>query len=479
MERFFDENNSDQSLRKDLIFYILSFLHITDILQLFRVNLKIRKITSKLKKVQTFIRLRGRLKEIKFQILFEHKSKMILHFLTEEMNYQESIIGKKFSEDDWEELQEVMVFLVSVKLKTEDKEDIEFDANQRTFFYVKEALNLLPRKELKIKKLKLNPKKISKHISKKVSHLLLIGKLREIDFSRCKFSRIGFNNFLSTFNNSNFDNRNNPLEKLILYRCELGDSAIKELMIVIKNKLAITHLDLVYNKLENQPFCVLAENSSQYNLKSLKLDFNEISKKGVKNLCKYLISNSHLKKLSIINALLNEKSFDYISMALKKLNLSINSTNKWENQGLNQLTLGLNNLKSNSVKNFIHSLKLNTTMTNLKIFLSEFCEKGNILFINYLALPVCIIKVLDFCTFNFNDNFMIYSKLIESLKINKSIEVLKFTSCDMDHSYLHSIFEVIEANKKIKILDIRGNLFTQNDVQNFTLSNPRELKILI
>ena len=59
---------------------------------------------------------------------------MILYFLTEEMNYQESIIGKKFSEDDWEELQEVMVFLVSVKLKTEDKEDIEFDANQRTFF---------------------------------------------------------------------------------------------------------------------------------------------------------------------------------------------------------------------------------------------------------------------------------------------------------------------------------------------------------
>jgi hypothetical protein len=481
MEKFFLENNfnnSEQSLRKDLILYILSYLNIKDVLQLFKVNLKMHKFTSNFKKLKTLERLGGRLKGVNFPVLLEDQSKMIQKFLTEDMNYQIKILGINFTIDDWKELQEVMIFLAGLKLKKEDKVEVHFDANQRTFFYLKEAFNLLYKQDLKPKKLILMSKTISKYISKTVSHVLLIGKLKEIDFTRCKFSKIGFKNFLSTFKHSEFDNLNNPLKKLILNRCELGDKAIKELFIVITNNFSITHLDLTYNRLEHESFSVLAEYPHQFFLKSLKLDFNEISNRGVKNLYKFLLHNPHLKELSLVSSLQFEKSFNYISKALSKSNFGLNSSNIYENQGLMKLTLGLNNLKTNTVRNFIYSLKINRSITNLELFLCEFSEKGSFMFVEYLALNVCSLKVLDFCNFNFQDNIIIYEKLLESLKINESIEVLKFTSCYMDNRYLQSIIDIVEVNKNIKLLDLRGNLFTPDDIQFFILNKPREIKVL-
>jgi hypothetical protein len=148
-------------------------------------------------------------------------------------------------------------------------------------------------------------------------------------------------------------------------------------------------------------------------------------------------------------------------------------------RGLTKLSLGLNNFKDPTLKYFIQTLKNNESLINVKIFFWEFSLEGSLLFIDFLKNPLCKLKILDLCTLNMSDRYEVFKKLIESLKVNTTIETLNLTHCELDYRHLNLLMKSLKVNPTVKHLDLRENLINYEHVKKAKAFLDREIVILI
>ena len=458
MERLFIKGKN--SLNSNLVKYIIKKLTISDIFKIIKVNRRMVELLKESRLIETIKRLQNIFRKVSYKDMLENNSNLIETCLANELLlYQKLGQFHNFDIDDWKELKEIVVYILTLKLVKEDKIELLSDLHKKTLFYLRESLNL---DNSSPKGLIINSTNIGKYPSKIISSVIIQNKLTVLDLSKCNFTKFGFRNFLNSFQSDCFSH-NNPLRKLILKRCQLGDKRIKEIINLIKKKKNLYYLDLTNNKIKEEPFAILASCYNEFFIKNLKLDFNDISPKGMKCLAVYLQNNKLINKLSLVDAVANEKSFNYINQALRTEIVNVDANGNF--LGLRKLTLGLNTLHDQTVLHFVNSLKINRTIKHIKIFFGEFSDKGIELFCNYLADPLCTLEKLNFCSVCLHDKNELFFFLINSLLSNNSLRFLSFTQCDLETPHLNILVKLIKTNSNIEWLDLRENKFPKEECE--------------
>jgi Ran GTPase-activating protein (RanGAP) involved in mRNA processing and transport len=388
------------------------------------------------------------MKDASYMDLLSNNSNRIENFIANEMNYQINEIALNFDIEDWKKLKEIVIFILTLKLSKEKKINFNNKIEKKTLFYLRETLSM---SSSSAKPLSLINNRITKYPSKIISTLLINDKLIELDLTKCIFTKIGFKSFLNIFEKSKYSEMN-PLRRLILKRCELGDKRIKDILLAIRNKKNLYYIDLTNNKIQEDPLFILAYCQYEFFISNLKLDFNEISKKGAKLLSNYIQNNKFIRKVSLVSSICNEKCFDYISNSIAYLE-----------EGVSKFTLGLNTFLDPTVKNFLDALKTNNTLRCLKIFFWEFTDRGLEMFFDFLTDKYCKLTKLYFCSVGMGEKTELFQRLIDSLIKNNSIKFLIFSQCDLDSKHAYLIKKLLECNKNLIYIDLRDNFIEEKD----------------
>jgi hypothetical protein len=452
MERLFIKDKN--SMNSNLVRYILKKLAISDIFNIILVNRRMMDLLKESKLIETLKRIYKNFKGVSYKDMLVNNSNLIETCLANELLLcQKMGQFQNFDIEDWKELKEIVIYILTLKLVKEEKIELLSELHRKTLFYLRESFNL---DNTSPKGLIINSTNIGKYPSKIISSVIVQNKLTILDLTKCIFTKFGFKNFLNSFQSHSFSS-NNPLKKLILKRCQLGDKRIKEIFNVIKKKTNLYYLDLTNNNIKEDSIQVLANFPFEFFVKNLKLDFNDLTPKGTKYLAIYLQNNRIINNLSLVDAMTNEKSFNYISHALKsKVVFHTNTINF----GLQKLTLGLNTLHDQTVVYFVNSLRINRTIKHIKIFFGEFTDRGLEIFCSYLADKMCTLEKLNLCSVCLNDKFEIFSMLINSLIYNNSIKFLSFTQCELEGYHLNLLLKLLKTNSNLECLDLRENKFT-------------------
>ena len=459
MERLFIKGKN--SLNQNIIRYILKKLTISDVFNIIKVNKRMKDLLKESKSIETIKRIYENFRGVSYKTMLENNSNLIETCLANELLFCQKIGQfQNFDIEDWKELKEIVIYILTLKLVKEEQIEFLSELHRKTLFYIRESFIL---DKSSPKGLIINSSNIGKYPSKIISSVIIQNKLTVLDLTKCAFTKFGFKNFLNSFQSECFS-LNNPLKKLILKRCQLGDRRIKEIFNVIRGKTNLYYLDLTNNKIKEEPLSILAKSSKDFFIRNLKLDFNDVSSKGAKFLSVFLQKNKIITKLSLVDALSSEKSFNYISSALKsKINNGFSYNLPYF--GLKKITLGLNTLDDQTVINFVNSLKLNKSIKYIKIFFGEFTDRGLEIFSNFLADPLCNLEKLNFSSVSLNEKSEIFTLMINSLILNDSIKFLAFTQCDLESIHLRQVIKLLKTNRNIGVLDMRENKFTQEDKQ--------------
>lgn len=455
MERLFIKGK--HSLNSNLIKYIVKNLSISDIFTLIQVNRRMMELLKGIKLIERLMRIYNNFKGVSYKDMLDNNSKLIETCLANELLLCQKIGQfQNFDIDDWKELKEIVIYILTLKLVKEEKIELLSELHRKTLFYLRESFTL---DKSSPKGLIINSMNIGKYPSKIISSVIIQNKLTVLDLTKCVFTKFGFKNFLNSFQSDCFS-INNPLKKLILKRCQLGDRRIKEILNLIRKKTNLYYLDLTNNKIKEESLQILANFPFEFFLRNLKLDFNDLSSKGIKYLAIYLQKNKIINKLSLVDALTNEKSFNYISHALKSKFVYHTEAINFTKLGLKKLTLGLNTLLDQTVLYFVNSLRINRTVKHIKIFFGEFSDIAFEIFCSYLADPLCNLEKLNFCSVCLNEKDEIFSFLINSLISNNSIKFLSITQCELEGFHLNMLLKLLKTNGNLECLDLRENKFT-------------------
>jgi hypothetical protein len=403
--------------------------------------------------------------------MLKDNSFLIDNVVADDMSFQIKVMTINFIHPDWLELQQVVLFILFLKLKKEKK--IEFsqfniEKNCKSLNYFTGCLEMMDNYSHNIYILSTD---ICQKLTNSLFHLILKGRVKLFEFVKCKFTKSGFTTVLQILKSPKF-NSHNPLRSLNLKRCELGDDRVTKLLILLRNKINLFHLDLTNNNLCERPFFLLSSKTNYFYFKSLVLDFNEINSNGTKMLGVYLSNNKDINEISLVNSFCEQSYFNHISDSLKK-------TSK-----LSKLSLGLNEFSENTSMIFITNLKKNTSLKVLRIFFWEFTYNTFPKFFEYLRDKNCKLEELDLNSVNMSNNEEIFKLLIQNLIINKSVKALLLINCELkDKNYLQ-LSKMLKYNHYLTKIDIRENLINEDQlrrIKKWASSGPKlqEVEIII
>jgi hypothetical protein len=441
---------SDQCLRKDLVIYISHFLNFAEALDLCIVNKRLLDIIKESKLIQTYKRLLPKFNNLNYLDLLKDNSFLLDNTLAHDMSFQIKVMTINFDYHDWIELRQVLLFILFLKLRAHKKIELHqfnIENNSKSLYYLTDSLEMI---DNHLHNIYILSTKICYKLSNSLFHLIILGRVRICEFVKCKFTKVGFSTVLQILKSPKF-NCHNPIRSLNFKRCELGDIRTSKLLLLLENKINLSHLDLTHNNLSERPFSILCTKTKSFYFKSLVLDFNEINSNGSKWLGVYLSYNKDINEISLVNSFSDQVYFNHISESLVKA------------PNLCKLSIGLNELSENTSLNFLKNLKKNKSLKSLRIFFWEFTYNTLIKFFQYLSNKHCMLEEINFNSLNMSNNDVMFTLLIENLIKNKSVKYLLLINCELEDKNYRLLSKLLKYNHKLTKIDLRENII--NDEQ--------------
>eukprot|EP01125_Pyxidicula_operculata_P016970 TRINITY_DN5906_c0_g1_i2.p1 TRINITY_DN5906_c0_g1~~TRINITY_DN5906_c0_g1_i2.p1 ORF type:complete len:547 (+),score=70.42 TRINITY_DN5906_c0_g1_i2:1459-3099(+) len=256
----------------------------------------------------------------------------------------------------------------------------------------------------------------------------------------------------------------------------IGLLGIEAISSHLKNNSTLTQLSLGSNDIDDDSMLHLGSAIShpKCNLQTLHIFWNEFDLDGVMWFCKYLETNTSLKKLDLYHNRIDCVASRYIGMALA------------HNTTLTELDLLSNQIGPDGIKHIGEGLKKNTVLTNLdlgsnligcdgSVHLADSIAKNSGLKTLYLdnnAITSQGTKLIcealkTNCTLQqvfLSRNALNVEggmELANAIKNNTSLTIITASWNGLSDEGIKSIFEALQYNKYIKELYIRDNNITR------------------
>lgn len=467
-----------KKLRNNLLIYLLHFFSLQEKINFLKINKKFNYLIKETKIIKYFRNVLACLKKNSVPVLFSNDSQKIEEFLSVQIK-----CNKINDEYSWKELVDVVLFFLSKKVYAyNSKLYIPEKNNIKTKFYLFQTLKLLQKKYLN---LNIEKRLISKTSGKILAKYLKKNKIENLCIYNCRISKNGISEFLNYFQNRNISHLEeiNVLKSIVIKSCKFGDQHIIKFLSCLKenNFENIKRLDLSYSNIDFSIVKYLSENSDYFKLKKLILDGNAVTVGLIFYLCKYMLQNDRIRKLSLLSCNFNRKCFAFlIYFFLQKMPAIVD------------LGINIKNFSAPMLNNFYNCLLYHQRIEKLRLTICEFSNYGMISLSKFLLHPCCRLKKLELNKIEFKFHFEKYFQFfMHSLYENKSLESINFKECYFSNEQITALATLL-SNKNFKSFKIENFKFslksfylsfksliklslTNND---FTLSDVKELLMI-